>query len=241
MINDGKIKIHTVVAHNKWLAARKAFLVKEKEFTRLRDELSRQRRELPWELVEKPYVFDGPTGKETLADLFASRSQLIVHHFMFGPDWTLGCKNCSFWADNYDGIGVHLKHRDISFVTISRAPLPTLEAYKQRMGWRFKWVSSLDNSFNFDFNASFRKDEIEDGSAVWNFRCQRPGTTEVTGISVFCKDQDGQIFRTYSCFQRGIDLMNVAYNFMDLAPKGRDEADQNPTMAWLRRHDEYED
>jgi len=241
MKKDSKSENHAVVAHDQWIAARKAFLAKEKEFTRLRDELSRQRRELPWELVEKPYVFDGPSGKETLADLFTGRSQLIVHHFMFGPDWDVGCKSCSFWADNYDGIGIHLEHRDISFVTISRAPLPTLEAYRQRMGWRFKWVSSLDNDFNFDFNASFTKEEIEDGTAFWNFGHQRPGATEVTGISVFCKDKDGQIFHTYSCFQRGVDLMNSAYNYMDLAPKGRNEADQNPTMAWLRRHDEYED
>ncbi len=239
MKHNDKGRNHTVVAHDQWIAARKAFLAKEKEFTRLRDELSRQRRELPWELVEKPYVFDGPSGKEALADLFAGRSQLIVHHFMFGPDWDVGCKSCSFWADNYDGIGIHLKHRDISFVTISRAPLPILEAYRQRMGWRFKWVSSLDTDFNFDFNASFTTEEIEEGTAFWNFRHQRPGATEVTGISVFYKDQHGRIFRTYSCYQRGVDLMNGAYNYMDLAPNGRDEADH--PMAWLRRRDEYED
>jgi predicted dithiol-disulfide oxidoreductase (DUF899 family) len=189
MKHDGKSKNHTVVAHDQWIAARKAFLAKEKEFTLLRDELSRQRRELPWELVEKPYVFDGPSGKEALADLFAGRSQLIVHHFMFGPDWDVGCKSCSFWADNYDGIGIHLKHRDISFVSISRAPLPTLEAYKQRMGWRFKWVSSLDNDFNFDFNASFTKEEIEDGTAFWNFwwgdvETRRPGHADLHSTRV---------------------------------------------------------
>jgi predicted dithiol-disulfide oxidoreductase (DUF899 family) len=160
---------------------------------------------------------------------------------MFAPDWDAGCKSCSFWADNYDGIGIHLEHCDISFVTISCAPLPTLEAYKQGMGWRFKWVSSLDNDFNFDFNASFTKKEIKDGTAFWNFRRRRPAATEVTGISAFYKGQDGQIFRTYSCFQRGVDLMNDAYNYMDLAPKGRSEDDQNPPMAWLRRRDEYED
>jgi uncharacterized protein YndB with AHSA1/START domain len=152
---------HPVVPHAQWIASRTAFLVKEKEFTRLRDELSRQRRELPWEHVEKAYAFDGPGGIETLGDLFAGNSQLIVHHFMFGPDWDAGCKSCSFWADCYDGIGIHLKHRDISFVTISRAPLALLEAYKRRMGWSFKWVSSLGNDFNFDFNASFTREEVE--------------------------------------------------------------------------------
>jgi predicted dithiol-disulfide oxidoreductase (DUF899 family) len=160
---------------------------------------------------------------------------------MFGPDWDTGCKHCSFWADNYDGIGIHLNHRDISFVTISRAPLSTLEAYKQRMGWRFKWVSSGDTDFNFDFNASFTQEEMENGTAFWNFSHQMPGSTEVTGFSVFGEDQAGQIVRTYSCFQRGVDMMNGAYHFMDLTPNGRDEADQHPTMAWLRRHDEYKD
>jgi predicted dithiol-disulfide oxidoreductase (DUF899 family) len=235
------IRNHPVVAHEQWLAARRAFLAKEKEFTRLRDELSQQRRDLPWEHVEKVYVFDGPNGKETLADLFAGKSQLIVHHFMLGPGWDAGCPSCSFWADNYNGIGIHLKHRDISLLAISRAPFASLEAYKRRMGWSFKWVSSNGSDFNFDFNASFTPEEVADGTAFWNYRNQKPGSTEVTGFSTFYKDPDGQIFRTYSCYQRGVDMINGAYHFMDLAPKGRDEADLRPTMAWLRRHDEYED
>jgi|SRR5579864_523168 len=235
------VEDHKVVSHQEWLAARTAFLENEKEFTRLRDELSRQRRELPWERVEKAYVFDGPGAKETLADLFAGKSQLIVHHFMFGPDWDAGCKSCSFWADNYSGIHTHLKHRDISFVTISRAPLSRLEAYKQRMGWSFKWVSSLGTDFNFDFNASFTPEEVGNGTAYWNYRKEKPEATEVVGFSVFYKDPDGQIFHTYSCYRRGVDMLNLAYHYMDLAPKGRDEAGQHPTMAWLRRHDEYQD
>jgi len=232
---------HKIVSNKDWIEARRQFLTKEKEFTRLQDEVSQQRRELPWERVEKAYVFDGPGGQEALADLFAGKSQLIVYHFMFGPDWDAGCPSCSFWADNFNGIDIHLKHRDISFLAISRAPLPKLEAYKRRMGWSFKWVSSNSNDFNFDFNASFTPEEVANGTAFWNFSEQKPGATEVTGISVFYKDQDGQIFHTYSCYQRGVDLMNGAYNYMDLAPKGRDEADQVPTMAWLRRHDEYTD
>jgi predicted dithiol-disulfide oxidoreductase (DUF899 family) len=235
------IRNHPVVAHEQWLAARTAFLAREKEFTRLRDELSQQRRDLPWERVEKAYLFDGPDGKETLAELFADKSQLIAYHFMFGPDDKAGCPSCSFWADNFNGIDTHLKHRDISFLAISRAPLPKLEAYKQRMGWSFKWVSSNGNDFNFDFKASFTPEEVANGTADWNYRKQKPGSTEVVGISAFYKDPGGQIFHTYSCFQRGVDMMNGAYNYMDLAPKGRDEADLRPTMAWLRRHDEYQD
>ena len=235
------ISNHQVVEHEQWLSARTAFLAKEKEFTRLRDELSRQRRELPWERIEKAYVFEGPNGRETLADLFAGRSQLIIYHFMFGPGWDAGCPNCSFWADNFNGIDTHLKHRDISFLAISRAPLPDLEKYRKRMGWSFKWVSSNGNDFNFDFKASFTSEEVANGVADWNYSEQKPGSSEVVGISVFYKDSDRQIFHTYSCFQRGVDMMNGAYHYMDLSPKGRDEADQRPTMAWLRRHDEYED
>jgi len=232
---------HKIVSKDDWIKARQDLLVKEKEFTRLRDKLSAERRELPWERVEKEYVFEGPDGKETLAQLFAGKSQLIVHHFMLGPDWDAGCPSCSFWSDNYNGIGIHLKHRDISLLAISRAPFQNIESYKQRMGWSFKWVSSFGADFNFDFNASFTPEEVADGTAFWNYRKQKPGFTEVVGFSAFYKDPDGQIFHTYSCFQRGVDMMNGAYHFMDLAPKGRDEAGLRPTMAWLRRHDEYED
>jgi predicted dithiol-disulfide oxidoreductase (DUF899 family) len=235
--NDSSpIRNHRVVTHEQWLAARTAFLATEKEFTRLRDELSQERRELPWERVEKAYVFDGPNGKETLAELFGGESQLIVHHFMFGPAWDAGCPNCSFWADNYNGIGIHLQHRDITLLAVSRAPLANIEAYKQRMGWSFKWVSSFGTDFTFDLNASFTPDEIADGTAFWNYNKQKPGSREVTGFSVFFKDLDGQLFHTYSCYQRGVDMINGAYHFMDLAPRGRNEAGLRTTMAWLCLH-----
>jgi len=239
--SNSPIKDHPVVGHDEWIGARSAFLEKEKEFTRLRDELSKQRRELPWERVEKAYTFDSPNGKETLSDLFAGTSQLIVHHFMFGPGWEAACPSCSFWADNYNGIDIHLKHRDITLLAISRAPLPNIEAYKKRMGWDFKWVSSFGNDFNFDFNASFTPEEVANGTAFWNYRKNKPGSTEVVGFSAFYKDPNGQIFHTYSCYQRGVDMINGAYHFMDLAPKGRNEAGLPATMSWLRRHDEYED
>ena len=232
---------HRVVPHQAWIEARTALLAKEKEFTRLRDELAALRRQLPWERVEKSYVFDGPTGKETLGDLLAGKSQLIVYHFMFAPDWQAGCKSCSFWADNFNGIDIHLRQRDISFVAISRAPLAKLEAYRKRMGWSFKWVSSGETDFNFDFGVSFRAEEMARGAAYWNYRMQKPFDTDTVGISVFYRDRDKEIFHTYSCYQRGVDMMNAAYHYMDLTPKGRDEAGQgssNP-QAWVRRHDEY--
>ena len=233
---------HRVVSHDQWIEARKALLAKEKEFTRLRDELSQTRRALPWERVEKEYVFDGPTGKETLAQLFAGKSQLIVYHFMFDPDWEAGCKSCSFWADNFNGIDTHLRHRDISFLAVSRAPLTKLEAYKKRMGWSFKWVSSFGTDFNFDYGVSHTKEEVAKGTAYWNYKTQKPHDTETVGISVFAKEQNGQVCHTYSAYQRGVDLMNGAYNYIDLTPKGRDESEQGPNpQAWVRRHDEYED
>jgi len=232
---------HKIVSSAEWIDARTKLLAKEKEFTRLRDQMSQQRRELPWERVEKQYVFDGAANKETLAQLFAEKSQLIVYHFMFDPAWEAGCKSCSFWADNFNGIDTHLKQRDMSFVAISRAPFPKLQAYKKRMGWNFKWVSSFNNDFNFDFNVSFTREELANGNAQYNYTRQKPGDSEAVGISVFYKDSDEQIFHTYSCYQRGVDLMNGAYNYMDLTPRGRDEADQKPhTQAWVRRHDGYD-
>lgn len=241
MSNDSSgIKNHQVVSHEEWLAARTAFLAKEKEFTRLRDELSRQRRELPWERVEKPYVFDGPRGKETLADLFDGKSQLIVYHFMFAPDWDEGCPHCSFWADNYSGMVVHLKHRDASFVAVSRAPLGKLEAFRKRMGWNFKWVSSFGNDFNYAFQASFTPEQIRSGAVYYNYAKAAMDMTDREGASVFYKDKSGAIFHTYSTYARGIDLLNTAYNFLDLAPKGRDE-NREFTQDWVRYHDRYED
>ncbi len=230
--------MHKIVSNDEWLAARKGFLAKEKEFTRLRDELARQRRELPWVKVEKTYVFDGPNGKETLSDLFAGRSQLIVNHFMFGPDWGEGCPSCSFWADTYNGVVVHLEHRDASFVVISRAPLEKLEAYKKRMGWGFKWVSALHNDFNRDYHVSFTPEEQK--TAVYNYNAGGFGSSEAPGVSVFAKDDTGNIFHTYSCYARGLDTLNGAYQLLDLLPKGRDEQGLPYPMAWVRRHDKYE-
>ncbi len=231
---------HKVVSSEAWLEARKAHLAKEKEFTRLRDELSRQRRELPWVKVEKNYVFDGPKGKETLAALFDGRSQLIVYHFMFGPDWEAGCPSCSFWADNFNGIVVHLNQRDVTFLAVSRAPFSKLDAYRKRMGWSFKWVSSYGNDFNYDFHVSFTKDEEAKGKVYYNYKVQDFESDELPGASVFSKDPSGKVFHTYSTYRRGLDMVNVAYHYLDLVPKGRDEAGQKPhPQAWVRRHDEY--
>jgi predicted dithiol-disulfide oxidoreductase (DUF899 family) len=233
---------HKVASHDEWLAARKQLLAKEKEFTRLRDELSKERRELPWERVEKNYVFDGPGGKETLAQLFEGRSQLVVYHFMFDPDWDAGCPHCSFWADNFNGIPVHLKHRDVTMVAISRAPQAKLEAYHKRMGWSFKWLSSFGSDFNYDYYVSFTPEEVAKEQAYYNYRPnERQKALESVGISVFHKDADGTVFHTYSCYSRGVDMLNGAYHYLDLVPKGRDEAGQSNPQFWVRRHDEYKD
>jgi predicted dithiol-disulfide oxidoreductase (DUF899 family) len=240
MANDSsRIQDHPVVSREEWLSARTAFLAKEKEFTRLREELSRERRALPWVKVDKPYVFDGPSGKETLADLFEGRSQLVVYHFMFSPEWDEGCSSCSFWADNFNGIGVHLNHRDVTLVAISRAPLAKIEPFKKRMGWSFKWVSSFQNDFNYDYQASFTPEEVQSGRAFYNYALTDPGETDREGISVFTKDENGAVFHTYSCYARGIDAVNGAYQFLDLVPKGRDEDER--TQVWVRHHDRYED
>src|SRR5215831_14524387 len=206
---------HTVVSREEWLEARKAHLAKEKEFTRRRDELSRQRRELPWVKVEKNYVFDSPRGRETLADLFDGRSQLIVYHFMFGPDWQQGCPSCSFLADHIDGAGVHLAHRDVTLLAVSRAPLPQIDTFKKRMGWRFKWVSSHGNDFNFDYHVSFTQDDLAQGQVYYNYHLLEFSgeiSPEAPGISVFYKDATGAIFHTYSSYARGLDILIGAYN-----------------------------
>lgn len=230
---------HRIVSHEEWIAARRAFLAREKEFTRLRDELSRERRDLPWEKVEKTYGFEGPNGRESLGDLFQGRSQLIVYHFMFDPGWDAGCKSCSFWADNFERLPVHLRHRDISLVAISRAPLAKLEAYKRRLGWTFKWVSSGGNDFNYDYHVSFTPLDVETGELDYNYGKARMKAQELPGVSVFRKDASGAIFHTYSSYARGIDMLNNAYHYMDLTPKGRDEGEG--IMHWLRRSDEYAD
>jgi predicted dithiol-disulfide oxidoreductase (DUF899 family) len=230
-----------VVSHEKWLSARKKFLVTEKEFTRLRDELSRRRRQLPWEKVEKSYVFEGPKGKETLADLFEKRSQLMVYHFMFNPDWSEGCKHCSFWADNFNSIPIHLNHRDVTFVAISRAPLVKIEAFRKRMGWSFKWVSSSQNDFNYDYHVSFTPEEIKNGVVFYNYVKAPMDMADREGVSVFYKNNRGTVFHTYSSYARGVDILNTAYNYLDLAPKGRDEDDLEFTQAWVQYHDRYKD
>jgi len=232
---------HRVVSHKAWIRARRKFLAKEKKFTRLRDELARQRRALPWEKVDKQYVFDGPKGRETLPELFDGRSQLVVYHFMFAPDWNEGCKHCSFWADNFNGPGIHLNHRDVSLVAISRAPLEKLEAFKRRMGWSFKGVSSGGNDFNYDYQASFTPQEIESAAAFYNYAKFDVGVSDREGVSLFCKDASGAVFHTYSSYARGIDMLNTAYHYLDLVPKGRDEDDLEFTQSWVRHHDRYEE
>jgi predicted dithiol-disulfide oxidoreductase (DUF899 family) len=231
---------HRVVAQEEWLAARKQLLRKEKEFTRFRDQLSAERRELPWVRVEKEYVFDAPGGKETLADLFDGRSQLMVYHFMFGPGWEQGCPSCSFVSDHIDGANWHLPRRDVTLVAVSRAPLSEIEAFKRRMGWRFTWVSSYGSDFNYDFHVSFTKDQLAQGKVEYNYDTVE-GYDELPGLSVFYRDENGAVFHTYSAYARGLDMLVGAYNYLDLAPKGRDEADLPSTMEWVRHHDRYPD
>jgi predicted dithiol-disulfide oxidoreductase (DUF899 family) len=242
---------HTVGTHQEHLEARLELLVAEKELTRRGDELARRRRALPWEVVGKEYVFDTDDGEQTLRELFAGRSQLLVYHFMFGPEWTEGCPVCSYWADNFNGGIVHLSHRDVTMVCVSRAPLARLDAYKRRMGWTFPWVSSMGNDFNYDYGVSIpdvpagssqrempRGIEPPDG-IQYNFT-KAPFAPEMPGLSVFALD-DGVVYHTYSCYARGLDAFNTANQLLDRAPKGRDEDGLPVPVAWLRRHDEYED
>jgi predicted dithiol-disulfide oxidoreductase (DUF899 family) len=230
---------HAVVSQGEWLAARKSLLAREKEFTRQRDRLSAARRELPGVKVEKSYLFDGPRGKETLADLFGGRSQLLVYHFMLGPDWKDGCPSCSFLADHFDGAAIHLAPRDVTLVVVSRAPLVEIEAYKKRMGWRFKWVSSYGTDFNHDFHVSFTPEQKARGKVEYNYALTEFPSEEAPGLSAFIKD-NGAVFHTYSAYARGLDILVGAYNFLDFAPKGRDENNLPWSMAWVRRHDEYD-
>jgi predicted dithiol-disulfide oxidoreductase (DUF899 family) len=239
---------HKVVPHDEWVKARRKHLAKEKEFTRLRDQLSNERRGLPWELVGKEYSFEGEKGRQTLSDLFQGRSQLVIYHAMFNPEtagpqtsWTAdaACQVCSFWLDNLNGVTVHLKHRDIMMAAVSLAPYSKLAAYKARMGWTFPWLSSAESDFNFDYRVSFTADELSGGKVDYNYRLMAWSGSEAPGISVFLKDGE-QIYHTYSTYERGIDMLNVAYHYMDIAPKGRDEA-EGAAGAWVHRHDEYLD
>lgn len=230
------IEQHTVLGHEAWLEARQNLLAKEKAFSRLRDELSKLQRELPWERVDANYVFDGPGGQRSLGDLFDGRAQLIVYHFMFDPDWEEGCEHCSFWADNFDPNVVHLNARDVSMVAVSLAPYPKLAAYQRRMGWTFNWFSSFGTSFNFDYGVSFTADE-QATEGFYNYRMQPEPSAHHAGVSVFYKNHEG-LFHTYSTYARGIDMFNAAYNYLDVVPAGRGEEGHHP-QYWVRRHDEY--
>lgn len=231
---------HKVVSRAEWLKARQAHLEAEKEFTRRRDELSRQRRELPWERVEKNYVFEGPDGPRTLGDLFGSSSQLMIYHFMLGPDWEEGCRSCSFLADHFDPTRIHLAHRDVSFVVVSRAPMARIQAFQKRMGWKFPWFSAFGADFQRDYGVHFTKEELA-GEVDYNYHKTRFGAEEAPGLSVFCKDGAGEIFHTYSTYARGLDVLVGTYQFLDLVPKGRDEEGLAFSMSWVRHHDNYGD
>jgi predicted dithiol-disulfide oxidoreductase (DUF899 family) len=230
---------HKIVSRDEWIEARKQHLAKEKEFTRLRDQLSAQRRDLPWVRVDQAYVFEGPNGKESLKELFAGKAQLVIQHFMFGPDWEEGCKSCSFWADNYNGFVVHLAYRDVTFVVASQAPLGRIEKFKKRMGWSFKWVSSFGTDFNQDYHVSFAPEEIAKGEVYYNYAWGKRSTTELPGTSVFYRDGGGTVYHTYSCYGRGQDMLNAAYHYLDLVPQGRDETGLSYPQAWVRHHDKY--
>jgi predicted dithiol-disulfide oxidoreductase (DUF899 family) len=228
---------HKIVSGKEWLAARRKLLAQEKEFTRQRDALSKARRDLPWEQVTKPYFFESTGGRIGFGELFGTRSQLVIYHFMFKPEWEAGCPHCSHWADSFNSVIPHLNQRDVSLAVVSRAPVAKLDAYKKRMGWTFDWVSAANSDFNYDFRVSFRQEEMASGKVTYNYAEMAAGPTDREGVSVFYKDQGGGIFHTYSAYARGIDLLNTDYNYLDLVPKGRDEGDRGP--YWVRRHDEY--
>jgi len=234
------VKEHKVVKPEAWLKARKALLLKEKKFTKLRDQLNRERQNLPWEKVEKDYVFDGSQGKESLAGLFGKKSQLIIWHFMFGPDWKEGCSHCSLWADSFNGNIVHMAARDTTMLAVSRAPMKKIEPFRKRMGWGFKWVSSFNTDFNYDYQASFSPLDFKRGKAVYNYRVIQPFSDELHGVSVFYKDPKGDIYHTYSTYSRGVDMLNNAYQYLDLTAKGRDEDwSSDFPSGWVRHHDQY--
>ena len=234
------MQTHNTVSRDEWLKARRDLLAKEKAHLKAHDALARERRALPWVKVDKDYVFDGPNGKATLADLFKGRSQLVVQHFMFAPDWSEGCKSCSFWADGFERMTPHLAARDTRLVAVSRAPLSKLETFKQRMGWTFDWLSSAEGDFNYDFAVSFTPQQIKSGDKAYNFGTSGFGIEEAPGISVFYRDEAGNIFHTYSCFARGLDMMNAAYHYLDLTPLGRHEEGLPYPMDWVRLRDQYQ-
>ena len=230
---------HRVVSRDEWLKERIALLAEEKALTRQRDAVASRVRDLPWVKVDKAYLFDSPAGRVSLADLFGDRSQVIVYHFMFDATWSQGCKSCSFIADHYNGIVVHLAHRDVSFVTVSKAPIEKIEGFRTRMGWTFPWVSGADTDFGRDYGVSFTDEELGSGDLLYNFTTRPYPIRELPGLSVFAKDEAGHVYHTYSQFARGLEDFLVAYRFIDLTPKGRDEAETGG-MGWLRHHDRYD-
>jgi predicted dithiol-disulfide oxidoreductase (DUF899 family) len=230
---------HKVVSRDEWLELRKSLLVEEKELTQRHDQLAVKRRDLPWVKVEKHYQFDTNQGRQSLADLFHGRTQLVVYHFMFGPEWREGCPSCSFVSDHFDGMLVHLAARDVTMIVVSRAPLAKINDFKQRMGWKFNWVSSHGIDFNYDFHVTFTDEEIAQGEVDYNFTKQEFPSKEGPGVSVFAQDGEGHIFHTYSSYGRGVEQLMTTYAILDLVPNGRDE-DQLPfPMAWVRHHDRY--
>lgn len=238
-MNTPPVKNPTVVSPEKWLAARRELLREEKEFTRQREKLAARRRELPWVKVEKAYTFEAPGGRVSLADLFDGRSQLVVYHFMFGPGWEEGCKSCSYVSDHLDPAVVHLKARDVAFAAVSHAPLAEFAPFKNRMGWRFNWVSSHGSDFNHDYQVSFTAEEMAKGEVYYNYAMTEFPSEEAPGLSVFAKDAKGDVYHTYSTYSRGLDPLIVTYTVLDLVPKGRDERSEN-TMSWVRHHDRYD-
>jgi predicted dithiol-disulfide oxidoreductase (DUF899 family) len=230
---------HNVVSRDEWLSARKELLHEEKELTHRREELAAKRRQLPWVEIEKDYQFDSTSGTASLGDLFDGRHQLLVYHFMFAPEWSQGCKSCSLLADHYDPAIIHLNHRDTSMVTVSRAPLAKLQAFRQRMGWKFNWVSTIGDDFNRDFGVLFREQELNAGLTVYNYNREPYPISDLPGLSVFYRDDSGRIFHTYSTYARGLDIFINAYNFLDVVPKGRDE-ENIEIMSWVRHHDRYD-
>jgi predicted dithiol-disulfide oxidoreductase (DUF899 family) len=232
------VKEHKVVTQKQWLAARKRLLIKEKKFSKARDQLNKERRALPWVKIDKAYIFDSPEGKVTLAELFDGKSQLVTYHFMFGPGWGDGCPHCSFWVDHYDGVNYHLGARDTTLVVVSRAPLKEILPFKKRMGWRFRWVSSNQTDFNFDLHVSFTSEQIKRGELFYNYGPLKMDIDEREGVSAFYKDNRGDVYHTYSSYARGIDLLNTTYNFLDLTAKGRNENPEH-SQDWVRYHDKY--
>jgi predicted dithiol-disulfide oxidoreductase (DUF899 family) len=228
---------HAVVSHDDWLAARRELLKAEKELTRHRDKVAQARLALPWLRIDKDYMFDTLDGPRGLADLFDGRSQLLVQHFMLAPGWKEGCKSCSFMADHTDGMNLHLAHHDVTMIAVSRAPLSEIEAYRKRMGWKFTWVSSFGTDFNYDFRVSFTPEEVATGKIDYNFGEMSETEEELPGVSAFYRNDAGEVFRTYSTYFRGVEVMMGTYNMLDIAPKGRNE---NGGMGWVRRHDRYE-